>query len=193
MIKMIGLFFIVLFSSVFALAAVDLNSASQQDFEGLPGVGKKVAEQIIASRPFKSVDDLQNVKGIGAGKLAKLRPMVEVKGATASTSAPASTDAPAAPASASAAAASRAAPAQALNMGGARGVARSQRATMAPGTTVNINTASVTELENLPGIGPVKAQAIVQNRPFASVEDLKKVKGIKEGTLAKIRPFVVTQ
>lgn len=56
---------------------------------------------------------------------------------------------------------------------------------------VNINTATVEELKALPGIGPSKAAAIVayreQNGQFKSVDDLKNVKGIGEGVLAKLR------
>lgn len=52
---------------------------------------------------------------------------------------------------------------------------------------VNLNTASETDLAKLPGIGPVKAKAIIQGRPYSSLEDLKKVKGIKEGILAKLK------
>lgn len=60
---------------------------------------------------------------------------------------------------------------------------------------VNINTADSEELETLPGIGPVKAQAIVNyrnaNGDFGSIEDLINVKGIGIKTLEKILPCVV--
>jgi competence protein ComEA len=59
---------------------------------------------------------------------------------------------------------------------------------------VNINTASVSELAAINGLGEVKAKAIVayreQNGPFKSVDDLKGVKGIGEQMLAKLRPQV---
>ena len=60
---------------------------------------------------------------------------------------------------------------------------------------VNINTATKEELDALPGIGPVKAQAIVdyrtKNGPFKTPEDIMKVSGIKEGTFAKIKDQIV--
>ena len=56
---------------------------------------------------------------------------------------------------------------------------------------VNINTATKEELDALPGIGPVKAQAIVdyrtRNGPFKSLDDVKKVKGIGDATFDKIK------
>lgn len=56
---------------------------------------------------------------------------------------------------------------------------------------VNLNTADETELCTLTGIGASKAKAIIayreENGPFASIEDLMKVEGIKEGTFHKIK------
>jgi competence protein ComEA len=64
-----------------------------------------------------------------------------------------------------------------------------------PGTLlVNVNTASATELETLPGVGEVIAQRIVDHRtangPFTSVDDLLDVSGIGEATLEEIRDLV---
>jgi competence ComEA-like helix-hairpin-helix protein len=53
--------------------------------------------------------------------------------------------------------------------------------------TVEINTASLQQLDELTGIGPKYAQAIIDGRPFYSVDDLLKVKGIGPATLQKIK------
>jgi competence protein ComEA len=62
------------------------------------------------------------------------------------------------------------------------------------GGLVNVNTATATELEELPGIGEVIAQAIVdyrtENGPFASVDQLLDVSGIGDATLEDIRDLV---
>ena len=62
----------------------------------------------------------------------------------------------------------------------------------AAAAVVNINTATKDELVALNGIGPAKAQAILdyrkQNGPFKSVDDLKSVKGIGAKRLEKLRP-----
>lgn len=53
---------------------------------------------------------------------------------------------------------------------------------------IDINRASVEQLQYLPDVGPVVAREIVKGRPYESVEDLKQVKGIGDKTLQKIRP-----
>ncbi|GHU90369.1 hypothetical protein FACS1894202_10050 [Clostridia bacterium] len=65
-----------------------------------------------------------------------------------------------------------------------------------PSGPVNINTAGLTELQRLPGVGPAIAQRILDDRAangaYRTVDDLMRVKGIGEKTLEKIRPMAVT-
>lgn len=60
--------------------------------------------------------------------------------------------------------------------------------------SVNINTATVEELEQLPGIGIVYARRIVEyriaNGPFSSADELVNIKGIGEKRLLKLKPFI---
>ncbi len=58
---------------------------------------------------------------------------------------------------------------------------------------VNVNTATPEQLQLLPGIGPSKAEAIVEARrrqPFASVDQIVRVRGIGRATLRRLRPYL---
>ncbi|MDP2304899.1 MAG: helix-hairpin-helix domain-containing protein [Pseudomonadota bacterium] len=160
-------------------AAVDVNTADAAELETLPGIGPSKAAAIILYRtengPFTAVDDLDNVPGIGVSTLASLRDQVTVGkggkpasggGATsgASTTPPAASTPPTA----------------------------SATATVAAGAcSVDINTADVIALEDLPGIGSSKAAAILQHRvdngPYASCDALDDVSGIGPSTIAGLK------
>ena len=62
--------------------AVDLNSASEAQLQEVPGIGPSLAKKIVEFRsengPFKSVDDLLKVRGVGEKSLEKLRPHLTV-------------------------------------------------------------------------------------------------------------------
>lgn len=168
---------------------VDLNSARAEDLETLPGVGPAMAQAIIAGRPYKSVDDLERVKGFGTAKVAALKDRVQVV----------SPPAPARPAAATSVPKGRPTPTATTEAPKGRptpAAAKSSSAAvpkLAPGEKVNINTASKETLDELPGIGPVKAQAIIDARPFKSIEDVMKVKGIKEGEFGKIKDIITVR
>lgn len=61
---------------------LDLNRATDKDFDALPGVGPKLAERIMKYRQsvgiFHSLDELRAVKGIGKKKFEQIRPLVTV-------------------------------------------------------------------------------------------------------------------
>lgn len=91
MMKRIFLVLISVFAMAqWAFAAVDINSADVQALATVKSIGPKKAKAIVDYRtqngPFKTVDDLTNVKGIKAKTLAKIRPELTVGGTSTNNS-----------------------------------------------------------------------------------------------------------
>jgi competence protein ComEA len=55
-------------------SVLDLNTASKKELESIKGIGPVLAERISAGRPYRTVNDLLNVKGISQKKLDHIRP-----------------------------------------------------------------------------------------------------------------------
>ncbi len=148
---------------------IDINVASVEVLEALPGIGPVKAASIVGERGangrFASVADLERVHGIGHKTIERLEPMVFV--------APAQVPAPESPAAVSP-------PVAPTPISGASDSA-----------IVRLNTATQEELESLTGIGPAKAAAILEyrrlNGPFRSVDQLTAVRGIGPVTLERNR------
>lgn len=79
MVSGVILFFGLMFG---AHAAVDLNTATQSELESVKGLGPAKAQAIIAYRdkngPFKSVDDLDRIKGFGKASIKRLEGQITV-------------------------------------------------------------------------------------------------------------------
>lgn len=87
MLKKLLVGLVTLFASIgMALAAVNINTASEAELDALPGIGAAKAKAIVEYRKahgdFKTVDDLKNVKGVGDKVFAKLKDQISVSGAT---------------------------------------------------------------------------------------------------------------
>jgi competence protein ComEA len=148
---------------------VDLNRADGAELVQIPGIGNALATKIEAHRRhvgrFRSIDDLAGVEGIGPVGLQRLRQQFYVSESGESL-----------------------APSR-VSVSGK--YATKILDAQAP---IELNRASATDLQRLPGIGVKLAERIVeerQRRRFISVSDLLRVRGIGPKTLEKLRPYVV--
>ena len=172
---------------------IDLNTASAKDLESIKGVGAATSKKIIEGRPYKSVEDLKKA-GISDKTIESMKPYVKVGGAVSPAPAKTATETKTTvtPAKTSAAVPDKITtppdkaktPSKTTTQAAAK---------LAPGQKVNLNTATKEQIEALPEIGPVKAQAIIDGRPYKRPEDVMKVRGIKEGTFNKIKDSITVQ
>jgi competence protein ComEA len=162
--------------------SLDLNQADHVQLLQLPSIGEAMARRIEAYRAehhaFRNVDELRQVPGIGPKLLEKLRPHVFVE-------APASDeeDEPATKANR---------PITAMIELEKKPPVVSRKDL--PTEPIDVNHATAAELRRLPGIGPALSQRILsarEERPFNSVEDLRRVRGIGVKTLERLRPYIV--
>jgi competence protein ComEA len=74
-----------------ALATININTATRDELVALPGIGPAKAQAILDHRkahgPFKSIEGLKDVKGIGAKRFEKLKPELAVTGPNSTKSA----------------------------------------------------------------------------------------------------------
>jgi competence protein ComEA len=160
---------------------IDADRATAPELARLPKVGLALAKTIVAEReakgPFGSLEGLDRVPGIGPGLLAAVAPYVTFSRQVAPSSAPASGQF------------ARPVPPAGGGVGGSPDGPRPPQ--------VNLNAATLSELDDLPGIGPARAAAILQEREargaFASVEELSRVPGLGPAAIARLRNRVVVR
>lgn len=151
-----------------AFAGVNVNSASSAELETLPGIGPSKASAIIEYRTAN-------------GPFGSLTDLDAVPGIGPATLENIS------------------ALVEFGEEGEAAASARSEEPPPAPQASgaVNVNTASASQLQALPGIGPSKAQAIVDDRAangaYGSCSELTRVKGIGDATVATIGSACTTE
>ena len=140
-----------------ATELIDLNTATVDQLETLPGIGPAKAKAIVEGRPYTSLKDFEQRNIVAASTVDKFKAQVTVAKAKAK---PAATDTAATPAPA------------------------------APSAKVDLNTATAEELATLPGIGPAKAKAIIDGRPYTSLKDFDQRNIVAASVADKIKDQV---
>jgi competence ComEA-like helix-hairpin-helix protein len=162
---------------------VNINSSSVEELSRLPGVGPATALRILEYRsahgPFRRVDDLQNVRGIGPRTIERF-------GDQGYPGEP-ETIAPELMSELRSEADARQRPAEIVTI---------ESAPCGPGR-ININTASSEELQTLPRVGPKIAERIINDRtangPFSDINDLIRVRGIGPVTLERMKDRICAE
>jgi competence ComEA-like helix-hairpin-helix protein len=166
-------FFTIIFAAFFwswaALANVDVNAATESELTGLPGIGPAKAAAIVQHRTQHGpFTNLADLDAVSGIGPATLANITPLVTFSGKVDANAAVVPPAA------------------------GTAP----TSSTGA-VNINSADSSGLQNLPGIGPSKADAILADRtangPFASCADLQRVRGVGPATVAGIQNVCITK
>jgi competence protein ComEA len=164
---------------------VDLNTADQKTLEALPGIGPAMAKRIIAARPFQSMDDVSRVKGLSKAKVDALKDKVTISPTKAPPAAAQPT--PGVPAAQAPPAAQEAKKASEPAAAQGKKTQAPQPALAGP---VDLNTADQKTLEALPGIGPALAKRIIEARPFQSMDDVSRVKGLSKAKVDALKDKV---
>jgi competence protein ComEA len=145
---------------------IDADQASAEELARLPRVGLALAKKIVADReargPFGGLAGLDRVPGIGPGLLAAIGPHLAFSGPPSI--------APRTPVTST--------------QPGAQGEPEGP-------AVIDLNSADLTQLDALPGVGPGKARAIVgyreANGPFHAVQELARVPGFGPAALARLQ------
>ena len=150
---------------------INVDLASPTELTRLPKVGIRLAKVIVADRQahgsFGSLAGLDRVSGIGPGLLKTLSPHVAFSGSAGLPGSPLSATVTPAP------------------------------ARQGEASPLDLNTATISELDALPGIGPSKAAAILQYRErqgrFTSVDELERVPGFGPAAVSRLRDQLVAR